>query len=200
MKVFLIVICSLAVAFFALQGFISKSTSKVEKYEYEVVKKYSQFEIRKYKSALFSSVDLVGRSYESTSGTGFRILAGYIFGGNQTGEEIAMTSPVAMQLNDDNRKMSFMVPAGIKANELPSPSNNKIYFEEKKACVMAAVRFGGWASQEKLDKQVEKLKQQLEKEGLVHNSNFTYFGYNPPYELVNRRNEVVVELVNYHVD
>lgn len=194
MKIFLIVFVSLCVVFFTLQGFIMSSTSNTEKYQYEVVKEYDDFEVRKYQAALFSSVDLSGDSYESNSGTGFRILAGYIFGGNQTGEKIAMTSPVAMQLNDANRKMSFMVPSNYDKKRLPTPNNESIYFEEKKECMMAAIRFGGWANDKKIEAHVSKLKKYLEKEGLAHKNNFSYFGYNPPYEFVNRRNEVVVEL------
>jgi hypothetical protein len=32
---------------------------------------------------------------------------------------------------------------------------------------------------------------------LQHNNHFSYLGYNPPYEMINRRNEIVVELINY---
>ena len=194
MKIFLIIFVSLCIVFFTLQGFIMTSTSNTEKYQYEVVKEYDDFEVRKYQAALFSSVDLSGDSYESNSGTGFRILAGYIFGGNQIGEKIAMTSPVAMQLNDSNRKMSFMVPSNYDKKRLPTPNNESIYFEEKKECMMAAIRFGGWANDKKIEAHVTQLKKYLEKEGLAHKNNFSYFGYNPPYEVVNRRNEVVVEL------
>ena len=194
MKIFLIIFVSLCIVFFTLQGFIMTSTNNTEKYQYEVVKEYDDFEVRKYQAALFSSVYLSGDSYESNSGTGFRILAGYIFGGNQTGEKIAMTSPVAMQLNDADRKMSFMVPSNYDKKRLPTPNNESIYFEEKKECMMAAIRFGGWANDKKIEAHVSKLKKYLKKEGLAHKNNFSYFGYNPPYEVVNRRNEVVVEL------
>jgi hypothetical protein len=33
--------------------------------------------------------------------------------------------------------------------------------------------------------------------GIQHTGEFTYLGYNPPYQAVNRRNEVIVTLVNY---
>jgi len=32
---------------------------------------------------------------------------------------------------------------------------------------------------------------------LENTGNFEYLGYNPPYQMVNRRNEVIVELVNF---
>ena len=83
--------------------------NNVEDYQYEVLATYPNFEIRKYKKAIFSSVDMRTDGYESTSRSGFRILAGYIFGGNETGEQIAMTSPVAMSIDGEKPKMSFMV-------------------------------------------------------------------------------------------
>lgn len=197
MKPLMIVCASLIVLFFVLQGFISKSSSDIEQYPYEVIKKYSEIEIRDYKAALFTSVDLKTGNYRQNSGGGFRILANYIFGGNGTGEQIAMTSPVVMSMDSSAQKMSFMVPASYKKESLPKPDNSSIYFESKENCIMAAIQFGGWANDEKIEKHKQKLIKQLKKHGIEHKGNFSYMGYNPPYEMMNRRNEVVVELQNY---
>lgn len=178
-----------------LQSFIQSSMSKIEKHNYTVVKKYDNFEVRDYESALFSSVVLSDSTYENSSSKGFRILAGYIFGGNENGEKIAMTSPVAMELGD-SMKMSFMVPTRYEEQDLPKPNNEKIFFERKKGSRMAAIRFGGWANDQRIEKYKNKLIEALKKEGISHSGNFVYLGYNPPYALIARRNEVVVELRN----
>jgi hypothetical protein len=178
-----------------LQSFIQSSMSKIEKHNYTVVKKYDDFEVRDYESALFSSVVLSDSTYENSSNKGFRILAGYIFGGNENGEKIAMTSPVAMELGD-SMKMSFMVPTRYEEQDLPKPNNEKIFFERKKGNRMAAIRFGGWANDQRIEKYKNKLIEALKKEGISHTGNFVYLGYNPPYALIARRNEVVVELRN----
>lgn len=178
-----------------LQSFIQSSMSKIEKHNYTVVKKYDNFEVRDYESALFSSVVLSDSTYENSSSKGFRILAGYIFGGNENGEKIAMTSPVAMELGD-SMKMSFMVPTRYEEQDLPKPNNEKIFFERKKGSRMAAIRFGGWANDQRIEKYKNKLIEALKKEGISHSENFVYLGYNPPYALIARRNEVVVELRN----
>ena len=197
MKKFMIILGSLVAIFIVLQGFLAMSTSNVEDYQYEVLATYPNFEIRKYKKAIFSSVDMRTDSYESTSRSGFRILAGYIFGGNETGEQIAMTSPVAMSIDGEKPKMSFMVPASYHMDSLPKPSDSSIYFEEKESCIMAATRFGGWANDKKIEKHKQKLIEALAKENIQHDNNFSYFGYNPPYEVFNRRNEVVVEVSSF---
>ena len=73
-------------------AFMSKSIRDTETQAYKVLKKYDSFEVRKYEAALFTSVNLNTDTYDKTSGTGFRVLAGYIFGGNEENKKIAMTS------------------------------------------------------------------------------------------------------------
>jgi hypothetical protein len=197
MKIFLYIIGTLALVLLITQAFILKSSSKIEQHKYSVIKTYDSFEVRRYAKALFSSVKLNEKSYEEVSGKGFRVLAGYIFGNNVGNEKIAMTSPVAMEIGDSS-KMSFMVPAGYSLDNLPKPTDNKIYFEVKEEAIMAAIQFSGWASDEKIEEFKNKLISDLAKENLKFTGNFSYLGYNPPYEIFNRRNEIVVELVNFN--
>jgi hypothetical protein len=178
------------------QSFVIFSVSKIEKHKYQVLKEYDEFEVRQYESALFSSVVMQDTSYEQTSSAGFRVLAGYIFGGNETGEKIAMTSPVTMELGDST-KMSFMVPSNLTEKDLPKPKSGRIFFERKEGAIMAAIRFGGWASDKRIEKYKQKLVAALSEQGIKHSGKFSYLGYNPPYALIARRNEIVVELVNY---
>jgi hypothetical protein len=196
MKIFLYIIGTLALVLLITQAFILKSSSKIEQHKYSVIKTYDSFEVRRYAKALFSSVKLNEKSYEEVSGKGFRVLAGYIFGNNVGNEKIAMTSPVAMEIGDSS-KMSFMVPAGYSLDNLPKPTDNKIYFEVKEEAIMAAIQFSGWASDEKIEEYKNKLIGELAKNQIQFTGSFTYLGYNPPYEIFNRRNEIVVELVNF---
>ncbi len=177
-------------------AFMSKSIRDTETQAYKVLKKYDSFEVRKYEAALFTSVNLNTDTYDKTSGTGFRVLAGYIFGGNEENKKIAMTSPVSMEL-DDTSKMSFLVPAGLKMEDMPKPTNKDIYFETKEAKIMAAIEFGGWADDAKIESYKKKLVGELLKNNIQFIGKFAYLGYNPPFDLINRRNEIVVELVNF---
>jgi len=179
--------------FIAIQVLATRSQNEIETYPYEVVKNYDDFEVRKYEASLFSSVKLNSKNYKSGSNEGFRKLAGYIFGGNDKEQKIAMTSPVAMSL-DDTMTMMFMIPRNLKKEDLPKPNNSQIEFEEVPAKSVAAIRFGGWANDKKIEKYKKQLIKSLKKEGLEFTNRFYYLGYNPPYETVNRRNEVIVEL------
>lgn len=192
LKVTLIVTMSI---FLAVQLMSFKSTSSVEEYEYDVLKKVGDIEIRNYNQALFTKVKLSSNKYEKISSDGFRILAGYIFGGNNKSEEISMTSPVVVEM-ESSKSMMFMVPKDYDLSSLPEPNNKEITFIEMPSRKIAAIQFGGWANQKKINLYIDKLKEQLKTNNIEHKGNFSFFGYNPPYEVFNRRNEVVVELKN----
>jgi hypothetical protein len=196
MKILFVIIILVVSVVTMAQVYISKYSSRTEQHKYEVIKSYDKFEIRRYEPALFSSVILEKKGYKENSGEGFRILAGYIFGGNESNEKIAMTSPVSMELGDTS-KMMFMVPESYQLENLPTPNNSKIVFEKKEEKIMAAIQFSGWADDEKIEKYKLILINELEKEKLLTNGKFTFLGYNAPFELTNRRNEVIVELINY---
>lgn len=165
----------------------------IETYPYTVVKKYDAFEIRNYEASLFSSVKLSSNAYKKSSSKGFSILAGYIFGGNDRNEKIAMTAPVSMSL-EDSMIMMFMVPKKFKKENLPKPNQSQIEFREEPAKTVAAITFGGWADDAKIAKYKAELKAALDAEGMAYTNHFYFFGYNAPTEVVNRKNEVVVEL------
>jgi hypothetical protein len=196
MKITLTIIVIILAIMIITQSFVAKSTKNTEEHAYTVLKVYDQFEIRKYAPALFSGIKLASKGYRESSGTGFRVLAGYIFGANNKNQQIAMTTPVVMQLGDTT-KMYFKVPDGYTMEQLPEPKDTNIVFEKQEEKIMAAIRFDGWASDEKIKHYTEVLKDALAKEHISHNNAFRFLGYNPPYELVNRRNEVAVELVKY---
>jgi hypothetical protein len=196
MKIVIIII-SISILIIAIaQIYLSRSTQQTEQHSYKVIKKFDKFEIRKYDAALFSSVKLNQKGYKESSSEGFRILAGYIFGDNETKEKIAMTSPVVMELGDTS-KMMFMVPKNYNLKNLPNPKNSKIVFEKEEEKIIAAIRFDGWADDEKIQKYKTILMNELVKEKLSYINKFSFLGYNPPYEVMNRRNEIVVELINY---
>ncbi len=196
MKTLIIITISIVLLIVIIQIYISRSTQQTEQHNYTVIKSYDKFEIRQYDSALFSSVKLSKKGYKESSSEGFRILAGYIFGDNDANEKIAMTTPVMMELGDST-KMMFMVPKNKNLENLPNPKNSKIVFEKQEEKIIAAISFDGWADDEKIEKYTSILKEELLKEKLNFVNKFTFMGYNPPYEVMNRRNEIVVELIDY---
>ncbi|MDB9961055.1 heme-binding protein [Oceanihabitans sp.] len=199
MKILLIVVGVILVAFITIQLFAWNGQRNIETYPYVVNKKYDAFEIRNYEASLFTSVQLSGNKYKDVSSQGFSILAGYIFGGNENGEKIAMTSPVAMSL-EDSMTMMFMVPKKYKKETLPQPNQSQIQFREESAKTIAAITFGGWANDEKIERYKQKLKSALDAQNIPYTYRFYFLGYNPPYEVFNRKNEIIVELDSETLD
>ena len=193
MKIFLIILGVILIAFVVIQLFALNSQRNIETYTYVVNKKYDTFEIRSYKATLFTSVKLSTKGYKNSSSKGFSILAGYIFGNNERNEKISMTSPVTMTL-EDSMTMMFMVPKELKKEMLPKPNQSLIEFKDEPAKTVAAIHFNGWANDKKIEKFKQKLKSALDTEGITYSDRFYFLGYNAPYEVFNRKNEVIVEL------
>ena len=178
-----------------LQLYTMNAKRNIETYTYKLKKKYDTFEIRSYEATLFSSVKINSKEYKDASRKGFSILAGYIFGGNKSNETTAMTSAVAMSL-EESMTVMFMVPKKFNKETLPQPNESQIEFKVEPAKIVAAITFDGWASDERIEAYKQQLKAALDNEGIAYTNNFYFLGYNPPFELLNRRNEVIVELAN----
>lgn len=195
MKILIFILAIIFIAFVGIQIYTKKNQKDIETYTYEVVKKYDQFEIRNYEASLFTTVKLSGNKYKEQSGKGFSILARYIFGGNEKKEKIAMTSPVSMSL-EDSMTMMFMVPKKFNKETLPQPNESNIKFVEEPAKKVAAISFGAWANDKKIENYKQKLIAALKAQGIEHSNRFYFLGYNPPFEVFNRKNEIIVELNN----
>ncbi len=193
MKITLIILGIVILVFIIVQIYTLRSRSRIEKYPFTVVKTFSGFEIRNYEASLFTSVTLPTNEYEKASNKGFSILSGYIFGGNKANEKISMTSPVAMSL-EDSMTVMFMVPKDFKKENLPEPNRSDIEFREEPAKTVAAISFGGWADSGKIGKYRSKLMAALDAEGIPYSDHFYFLGYNPPFDILNRKNEIIVEL------
>jgi hypothetical protein len=193
MKTLFIITIGVAMVVLAAQVKTARSAERTEQYPYSVIKTYRDFEIRQYERAIFARTRVDASTIRSGSSAAFRTLASYIFGGNERSESIAMTSPVAMRQNE-GVEMEFMMPSKYTIESLPAPNRQDIEFYEKPEVVMAAISFSGWASDAKIAQMTNTLKAMLEKEGINHTGQFIYLGYNPPYQVINRRNEIVVEI------
>jgi hypothetical protein len=194
MKTFLIILSSLAVLFIIFQAYTTMSTNKSEEQPYKVIKAEKDFEIRFYPSVTMATITSSAKSYKELGSSGFRKLAGYIFGGNDAKKQIAMTSPVHMDINDSISSMSFVMPSAYNADNLPKPNDATVNINKTADEYVAAIKFSGFASDEDIKNQTERLKNALKAASITYYGNFRYLGYNPPYQLVGRRNEVIINV------
>ena len=161
----------------------------IEEPAFEVQQRWEpeQIEIREYAPRVMAVTEMAGREDD-----GFRVLAGYIFGGNTREQEIAMTAPVQQTMSGP-AEMAFMMPSEFALDDLPTPNDQRVVFRQAPAYTAAVIRFSGWADAEKADEHWQKLRGFLIKEGIEIVGEPTLNQYNPPWTLpFLRRNEIIV--------
>ena len=111
----------------------------VEEPKFTLAIRDGPFEIRDYQAAVVAEVTVTGDRREAAS-KGFRLLAGYIFGGNRRRQSIAMTAPVAQERTGQKIAMTapvtqtqangawvvrFTMPGAYSRQTLPEPNDPK---------------------------------------------------------------------------
>jgi len=168
------------------------------------------FELRDYPALVVAEVSVTGDRTQAAS-QGFRLLAGYIFGGNTARQEIAMTAPV-MQAAGDGQKIAmtapvlqsggngnwvirFIMPSGSMLDTLPKPNNPKVQLKAVAPARMAVIRFSGLARQDKIAAKTEALLGFVKARHLNAAGPTSLAQYDPPWTLwFLRRNEVMIPI------
>ena len=175
------------------QFFMAYQSNKIETPKYTILKSYDDFELRQYGSMILAQTVMQSASYENTSSQGFRTVASYIFGGNEENKKIAMTAPVIMEMGDDT-KMSFVMPKQHSMESLPEPSSEEVKILKVSPKKYAVITFPGYANNKKINKYAKKLLKSIKSEGLETIGNVKFMGYNAPWQVIGRKNEIAVEV------
>jgi hypothetical protein len=139
--------------------------------------------------------------------TGFRRLAGYIFGGNhrgttiamtapvaqQPGERIAMTAPVAQTPAPGGSVVRFFMPAEYTMATLPTPIDDTVVLVTVPAETVAVLRFTGDRGPKAVEERTARLLDVLEDNGFKPAGTPVAWFYDPPWTIpFRRRTEVAV--------
>jgi len=205
---FLIVI----IIFFLLWSIWGYFSSRVEQMNYVVSRRMRGYEIREYPSHIVAQAKIKG-TYNEALSLGFRIVAGYIFGGNtkkenismtvpvttqkEISEKISMTAPVLATTQGDSHLISFGMPASYTLATLPVPNDPQVKIVSVPTKKFAALRFSSWRSEARNEVMQSKLLGYLERDGIMHSGSPIYAGYNPPWTppwMI--RNEIMLEILN----
>jgi hypothetical protein len=194
MKAFYL-IAGLGIVFLLVQSYqLLSNNLKTENQKYRLVFKEAEFEIRFYPSATFAKIYSNGTDYKSVASSGFRKLAGYIFGGNDQGKSIAMTAPVRMEMTPTGSSMSFVMPEKYKESDLPKPKDASVQIVKSSPQYVAVISFGGYADDEKIKENRDILLKLIQNKGIKVIGDYTFLGYNAPYQFWARKNEVVIPI------
>ena len=140
--------------------------SGIEEPEYELLSEYEGFEIRRYSESVQARL-LTPSSGWSGSSAGFRRIAGYIFGGNETNQRIAMTAPVQMWDTDSGSMRSFTMPTKHSIEDQPSPNDKGVDIVEVDEYVVAVLPFSGFSRTSKARRLMAKLETLVQDSGLT---------------------------------
>lgn len=179
----------------AALGVYSFKSKDIETPQFKVLRTYDQVEIRQYPQMLVAKTSLSNQSYDNAGSNGFRTIAGYIFGGNKTQQKIAMTAPVVMEMGD-SASMYFVMPKSYAKSQLPEPNSAEVTIMEESAKVLAVITYGGFSSDEKIKIHCANLEKILLENHIQTKGNYLYMGYNAPWDVVNRKNEVAIEIIS----
>ena len=172
---------------------MSFTSKNIETPKYKVIKNYDEVEVRLYPKMVVAKTNLADKSFDNQGSNGFRTIAGYIFGGNEKNEKIAMTAPVVMNMGD-SASMYFVMPKSYEKEELPTPNSKNVQIVEVAEKTLAVITYGGFSSDEKIEKHRKQLEQILQKNKIQTKGAYMYMGYNAPWDIINRKNEVAIEL------
>ena len=170
-------------------------SNDIETPQFTILRSYGEVQIRQYPQMLVAKTSLSNRSFEKSGSNGFRTIAGYIFGGNKTQQKIAMTAPVVMEMGD-SASMYFVMPKSYSKSQLPEPNSADVSIVEESAKVLAVITYGGFSSDEKIKLHCASLEKVLLENNIQTKGSFMFMGYNAPWDVVNRKNEVAIEIIS----
>jgi hypothetical protein len=182
------------------------SAMATEEPAFSVVIQEGAFEVRDYPALVAAEVSVAG-SRDEASNAGFRLLAGYIFGGNtrrqsiamtapvvqehSTNETIAMTAPVTQSGRDGAWVVRFVMPSAYTLETLPLPNDARVRLVPVPPQRFAVVRFSGLAQSADVERRTATLQVFMERRQLSGAGPASLARYDPPWTpWFMRRNEV----------
>jgi hypothetical protein len=182
----------------------------IEEPAFKLLLKDGDHEVRQYAPTVVAEV-VVGGDLETASSRGFRLVAGYIFGGNRAvsavsaepgSERIAMTAPVVavpedrQNLEGANRwRVQFVMPSKYTLATLPRPNNPAVALRELPGQRTAVLRFSGFMNEAKVEGKAQELLAWLKARGMRAVGPPRLLRYDPPWTLpFMRRHEVVFDV------
>ena len=154
-------------------------------------------ELRDYGPHVVAEVTVRGGRTGAAS-TGFRRLAGYIFGGNEGAgggsEKIAMTSPVGQTPEGDGTwTIAFTMPSRWSMDTLPAPKDEAVRLRRDPGGRRLSLGFTGRWTQDGLETRAEALRGHAARRGLTPAGTASYLFYDGPMTpAFMRRNEVSI--------
>ena len=172
--------------FLTLTLFAGAAAMALEEPEYEILQAVGDVEIRHYTSYIVAEVRVSGQSADEQA---FRILAGYIFGNNTSGEKMSMTAPVETR----GAEHAFVMERKYTMETLPKPEDERVQLRRKEPRIVAVRQFSGRWTERNISRHREALLKELTELGIEVTGSPELARYNSPFTpWFLRRNEIIV--------
>ena len=157
------------------------------------VRASGKFELRDYPKLTLVETPMI----DADGNAGFGRLFRYITGRNEGAQKIAMTTPVFMSGDENHTAMAFVMPAGLKTDQVPKPTEKSITVREVPADRFAVLCFRGGRNSKNEAEALAQLKTWMAAEGLSVLSPPVFAYFDPPWTpSFLRRNEVMLRTNN----
>lgn len=177
----------------------------IEEPQYRVEGPPGPIELRAYGPMILAQATVRGGRRHAIN-EGFRLIAGYIFGGNAGRTRIAMTAPVQQapagaeagglaQGDGGDWTVSFVMPGAWTLQTLPLPTDRRVVLRPLPARRFLANRFSGVAGGAKIERKSGELVAYAAEHGIATVGQPMLAFYDPPWTLpFMRRNELLLEV------
>ena len=170
---------------------------------YQVLKQDGRIELRQYDGMLLATTH-VADDRSAAINTGFKRLAGYIFGRHTSTDEgnIAMTAPVmqsksvkqpsrismtapvmqtASSDHDPGWQVAFVMPKHFSKETIPKPIDSQVIHVTQQSSEYLTLRFTGLINSKRLDQKAMLLRTYAQKHGIQITGEPIFAFYDPPW-------------------
>ncbi|XP_077148929.1 heme-binding protein 2 [Ranitomeya variabilis] len=156
------------------------------------------YEMRQYEPTKWVSTELIMvKDWDSAVSTCFMRLFSYIQGNNEKKVKVEMTAPVTTFIEpgtgpacESTITVSFYIPLDHQ-DDPPKPSEINVFVTERPQTTVYVRSFGGFTNGVKNQEQILQLSECLKRDGKLFDESIYYTaGYDSPFKLLNRHNEV----------
>ena len=198
--------------------FAWRAANVLERPDYTVIRKLpGGVELRRYAPYTIAETAVKTSSMREASSTGFRTVAGYIFGKNKPSQKMKMTAPVRMSTSDGvtmamtapvriapsegTTRISFVLEKRYSPQTAPAPLSRDVKVRKVQPHILAARTFSGPPpSEQRVEKEKQAILSAVKAAGLKPSASgdegTLVYGYHDPFITPSwlRRNEVCVRV------
>ena len=163
---------------------------------FRLIRKFGAIELRHYPDYILMQVEAQG-DFMRAGSVAFGPLISYLSGANATGSKIAMTAPVLQEaLSEKTHLVSFVLPEGMKPEDVPVPRNARVSTVPVAAHDAAVLPFAGSWNAARFERKGTELMTAAIVEGLQVEGNVYFARFDPPWKPgFLKRNEALVNVV-----